>query len=62
MKYELNWKDIKEEKPEADRILIYCPIYPVGNPMRYRIIDSSFLNICKEATHWCKLTSPENEL
>ncbi len=58
----LNWKDIKEKKPKTGRVLIYCPIYPVGDPMRYRIIDSSFLYLCREATHWCALTNPKNKL
>ena len=57
----LDWKCIKEEKPAEGRILVYSPTYPVGDSMRYRIIDSSFLSICKEVTHWCELTNPKNK-
>jgi len=62
MKCELNWKEIKKERPTTGIILIYCPSYSIDDTMRYRVIDSSFLNVCTDATHWCKLTSPENEL
>lgn len=59
----LKWKNVKRELPVSptSRILVYSPIYPVGDTMRYRIINASFLEKCKEVTHWCMLVNPNNE-
>ena len=58
----MKWKDVKEEVPDdtTSKILVYSPIYPIGDSMRYRIINASFLKICGEVTHWCELVNPDN--
>jgi hypothetical protein len=42
------------------RILIFTPDYndPV---MRWRIIDSQFMDLCKDATHWKTLDDPQKK-
>lgn len=46
--------------PEIDglRVEIFSPIYPKNSELRIRIIDSQFVRICKEATHWRVLDEP----
>ena len=41
--------------PLGVRILAFSPSYPVGHEMRFRIVDSQFLKIIGEATHWMEL-------
>lgn len=41
-----------------ERILVFSPVYPEGNPMRYRVIDKQFLKTCTDVESWVAL-SPE---
>lgn len=54
----MQWRT-RDEKPLPDkRILIFSPDYPEESGMRKRIIDSQFLRICKDATHWKYISEP----
>lgn len=46
---------IKTKPRLGERILIFSPNYSKDNDIRWRIIDSQFLKICKDATHWAYL-------
>lgn len=51
----IKWRDrLKEVPPETThrQVLAFSPVYPVGNPMRYRLLDGQFVGICREATRW----------
>lgn len=48
-----------EETETRKRVLVFSPAYPVGDPMRIRIIDTQFLKISTYATHWQDLIEPE---
>ena len=41
------------------RVLIFSPIYPIGDPMRWRIVDWQFVRIMSEATHWVSINTLE---
>ncbi len=49
------WNRSDVEPPAGVRILAFSPVYPVGHEMRFRVMDSQFLRIMKEATHWMEL-------
>lgn len=51
----MRWFSIKTSPPDNERLLTFSPDYPVGDVMRFRIMDSQFLRLCKEITHWCLL-------
>lgn len=48
--------------PGDERIEIFSPLYLPGDPQRIRIIDSQFLFICKDATHWRRLAEPKKDI
>ena len=50
----MKWYSIKETPPN-ERLLTFSPVYSIGDVMRFRIMDSQFLKLCKEVTHWCPL-------
>ena len=56
----MEWKNIiKDGYPDSNkRILIYSDIYKDEIRM-FRIIDSQFINICNETTHWSYLEKPK---
>jgi hypothetical protein len=58
----MKWRSIKDTPPN-ERLLTFSPVYPVGDVMRFRIMDSQFLKLCKEVTYWCPLeeNKPERE-
>ncbi len=45
--------------PKGGRILVFSPIYPEGDALRFRILDSEFFCIATDATHWALLEAPE---
>jgi len=47
-----DWVSVDEYNGEKGRLLVFSPIYKEDDPMRYRIIDSQFLNTCKDVTHY----------
>lgn len=50
---------IKEQLPPTGVIiLVFSPEYKEGDPMRFRIIESQFLRICIDVTHWSYLIEP----
>jgi len=56
----MNWIKIKDKLPKEDvRVLVFTPGYQEGDPMRYRVMDSRFVKICSEVTHWTYLEAPE---
>jgi len=63
----MDWMHVDERLPEIGvRILIYSPVYKEKESafhrgMMFRIIDSQFLKISKEAKYWTYITPPEEE-
>lgn len=51
----MKWSSVKIIPPDDERLLTFSPVYPIGDVMRFRIMDSQFLRLCKEVTHWCPL-------
>ena len=37
------------------RVLALSPVYPPGDPMRFRLMDPRFLGLCTEVTHFAVL-------
>ena len=54
----IQWRTRDEKPKDRIRIAIYSPIYPEDSGMRKRIIDSQFLELCREATHWGYISEP----
>lgn len=51
----IKWRSrLKEVPPEGTKkqVLAFSPAYPVGDAMRYRLLDGQFVGICKEVTRW----------
>jgi hypothetical protein len=48
----MNWKPVTIDIPNK-RVLTFSPSYPVGDTMRFRLMDGQFVKICKEVTLWC---------
>ena len=52
------WRDRSDKSYcNEKRILIFTPCYE-DITMRWRIIDSQFMDLCTEASHWKKLDEP----
>ena len=52
---DIEWKT-REEVPERDRkVIAFSPIYPVGHPTRFRILDGQFVRVCDEVEKWLYL-------
>lgn len=52
------WRDRSDKSYYNEvRILIFTPDYE-DVTTRWRIIDSQFMDLCKEASHWKKLDEP----
>jgi len=47
--------------PIGIRILAFSPVYPPGDVMRHRMMDSQFFRISTEATHWIDVSMGEPE-
>lgn len=43
---------------EGHRILVMSPAYETTDPMRVRIIDSQFYDMCKDAEYWAYINTP----
>jgi hypothetical protein len=58
------WISVKDRLPISEndglRVETFSPIYPDNSEMRHRIMDSQFVRICKEVTHWRVLNDPKN--
>ena len=52
------WRDRSDKSYYNEkRILIFTPCYE-DITMRWRLIDSQFMDLCTEASHWKKLDEP----
>ena len=52
------WRDRSDKSYYNEKkILIFTPCYE-DITMRWRIIDSQFMDLCTEASHWKKLDEP----
>lgn len=49
------WVECKERLPKSGRVLVFSPLYKVGDPTRFRVMDAQFVRISTEATHWMAL-------
>ncbi len=55
----MDWLRIEDGLPEnRQRILTFSPSYGENDSMRYRVVDSQFLDLMTEVTHWLYLTDP----
>ena len=45
--------------PDSGRVLAFSPIYKVGDPMRYRVLDAQFIGISTDVTYWLDLNAIE---
>ncbi len=55
----VGWISKEDELPVSGvRVLVFSPEYGANDPMRFRVMDSQFVRISKEATHWIYLTGP----
>jgi len=54
----IHWHTRKWKPGKGKQILIFSPVYPEGHSMRKRIIDSTFFDICQDATHWSDIEEP----
>ncbi len=59
----IDWKDRNDTEAldklsNKERILVFSPDYPNGDPMQVRIMDKQFLRISTEASHWAVITIP----
>lgn len=62
MRNNINWISIKENGYPKDidkRVLTYSETYVNDPIMAYRILDSQFLKICSDITHYAFLEKPE---
>ena len=51
----MKWRSVKKEMPPEDedrQALAFTPVYPVGSPMRFRLMGSRFIRACEEVSHW----------
>ena len=52
----------KEGAPKiGKRVLAYSEIYKDKDGLEYRILDSQFVKLCNEVTHYAYLTPPKKE-
>jgi hypothetical protein len=60
----MEWKRVlKDGYPEiGKRVLTYSSIYEKDDVNAYRIIDSQFIRLCLDVTHWTYLEPPTKEL
>jgi hypothetical protein len=47
--------------PENKRILVFSPAYEIGDPMRFRLIDSQFYKLSKDAEYWAVVEEPQEK-
>jgi len=49
------WVECKERLPQSGRVLVFSPLYKVGDSTRFRVMDAQFVRISTEVTHWMDL-------
>ena len=49
------WVEYKERLPQSGRVLVFSPLYKVGDPTRFRVMDAQFVRISTDCTHWMDL-------
>lgn len=58
----MKWHSTKHlPKEYGRRVLLFSPVYKTEAD-QFRLIDSQFVRICKDATHWAYLEKPTKEL
>lgn len=57
----MKWRSRKTLPSEDDDrlTLVFCPVYPVGNPVRMRIMGARFVRVCEDVESWCYLDDIE---
>lgn len=55
------WISVKDRLPKECRCLVYSPIYNENSEMTMRIIDSQFVKLLTDATHWMPLPEPPKQ-
>lgn len=57
---EVAWRSIANDKSytREKRVLVFSPVYLEDNDLRYRVIDSQFIDIVQEAKFWMPLKPP----
>ena len=57
----MKWFNIRKHgvPSQGERVLTYSEIYKDSPEMAYRLLDSQFVRLCKEVTHYAYLESPE---
>ena len=58
MNFPMNSREVVMPE-DGHRILIYSPMYEEHNSMRWRVIDSGFFDLMRDATHWVYLDKIE---
>jgi len=60
----MNMRPIEEfdENAVGEFILVFSPIYQENNPMRFRILQSQFVNWNSEITHFIDLRELEQNV
>lgn len=60
----IKWRGRSEGLPvENDnrQVLVFSPVYPKGNHMRYRLMGAQFVKFCEEVTYWVYMDDLEPE-
>lgn len=56
----LVWRGKKNDPPKTNRrVLALSPVYPINDPMRFRMLDSQFLHTTSEVLHWADVPEPD---
>lgn len=60
----MEWFEKEHSLPEPGKsVIVYSPVYDteddtVDDSLLFRIIDSRFISIAREATHWAYIEAP----
>ncbi len=56
----MNWVSKSDYLPQAfERVLVFCPAYNNDDNLRYRIVNSEFVAMMSEVSHWAYIIDPE---
>lgn len=56
----MDWHPVNEPPPKGQRVLAFCPEYPRGSLLRYRVIEPGLHSRWEDqATHWCPINEPK---
>lgn len=57
----MEWIDIKTKAPELGRRVLACDNNEKDPVKMYRILDTQFVKMCSDVTHWMYLEQPKGE-